>query len=242
MNRYSSLFTLMVLVWGPLPWTARSSEPEPLPAVETVLQWVLARAGQESEPEREFNQAYRYTHTRITEQRDGNGGLKKREEKTSIRHPGLEAGPTNSSTRGRAYEKRDFPPSEELVKRFDFTLSGREVVNGRTALVLDFKPAISQPAAQNLRERFINRIAGQVWVDETDHVLAKAKLRLTEKVNVIGGLVGNVTRLEIAFDRERTVEGFWFTRRSNWHLAGRELFSQRTIDFQEQKTDVQKVE
>ncbi len=232
----------MVLAWVLAPWPARSSEPEPLPAVETVLAWVLTRAGQESEPEREFNQAYRYTHTRVTEYRDGDGGLKKREASTSVRQPGLAASPKNASARGRAYEKRDFPPSEELVKRFDFTLSGREVVNGRTALVLDFKPAGSQPAAQNLKERFINRIAGRVWVDETDHVLAKASLRLTEKVNVIGGLVGNVTRLEVSFDRERTVEGFWFTRRSNWHLAGRELFSQRTIDFQEQKTDVQKVE
>lgn len=242
MNAYVRKFVLLVLAGGLSPLPAKTHEPEPLPSAETVLQWVLARAGQQGEPEWEFNQAYRYTHTRITEQRDGNGGLKKREERTSIWHPGLESSQTTPNTRGRAYEKRDFPPSEDLIKRFDFTVTGREVVNGRPALVLDFKPASSQPAAQNIKDRFINRIAGRVWVDETDHVLAKATMRLTEKVNVIGGLVGNVTRLEISFDRERTAEGFWFTRRSNWHLAGRELFTQRTIDFQEQKTDVQRVE
>lgn len=242
MRFYSKWFALMVLAWWPTMLPATSSESSPLPSAETVLQWVLTRAGRDSDPEHEFNQSYRYIRTRITEYRDGKGGLKKREEKTSVLHPGIAASPTNSTARNRAYEKGDFPQNEDLIKRFDFTLTSRELINGRPALVLDFKPASSQPAARNLKEQFINRIAGRVWVDEADHVLTKATLRLTEKVNVIGGLVGNVTRMDFSFDRERTAEGLWFTRRSNWHLAGRELFSQRTIDSREEKTDVQKAE
>jgi hypothetical protein len=57
---------------------------------------------------------------------------------------------------------------------------------------------------------------------------------------VFGGLVGAVRKFTFAFERERVAEALWFTRRTTWHLEGREVFAQRVIDFREERSEVHK--
>jgi hypothetical protein len=238
--------------------------PSSLPRVEKVLQGVLARAERESTNDREFNQRYRYTRTRVTETRDGHGELKKREAKRNLKNPAAVSGAdqrsppanppppataaknstlpqTNSTVRGKASGKTDVFLDDELLKRFEFTITGREQIHGRAAWVVDFQPAKGQPAAMNAKEWFIKKTAGRIWVDEADYTLARVNLRLTETINLVGGLIGNITKFAFSFDRARTADGVWFTRLVHWHLEGRELLVQRAIDYQEEITDVQEV-
>jgi hypothetical protein len=81
-----------------------------------------------------------------------------------------------------------------------------------------------------------------VWIDEEDAAIAKADLFLTKRVNVAGGLVGAVWKFTCTMDRERTPEGYWFIRNSNWHLEGREVFVQRVVDSREERTDLKRAE
>ncbi|MGZ5543390.1 MAG: hypothetical protein ACXWIU_01845, partial [Limisphaerales bacterium] len=92
----------------------------------------------------------------------------------------------------------------------------------------------------NFKDRFINIAVGRIWVDEGDSALVKASLHLTEKVNVIGGVVGAVGKFTCTVDRERTADGLWFTRAMDWHLEGRAVLVRRTIDHHEEKTGVLK--
>jgi hypothetical protein len=78
-------------------------------------------------------------------------------------------------------------------------------------------------------------------VDEADYAMVKAHLHLTEKVNVVGGLVGAVSKFTMSIERNPTPEGIWFIRKQNWHLEGREVIVHRKVDFQEEIKDVQKV-
>ena len=71
-----------------------------------------------------------------------------------------------SNVRGRAFEKRDFTLNGDLLGRFQFTAAGREMVNGRPMLMLDFKPANKKLPERTLKDKFINKAAGRVWVDE----------------------------------------------------------------------------
>lgn len=236
----------------------------PLPPVEKVLQRVAEKAVKEDENERAFRGHYLYTRTRVTEFRNAQGEVKKREEKKGDNDPLKKAraarsqssvakplptggtttnGPvseTHSNVRGKAFEKNDFLLNGDLLKRFDFTVTGREILNGRPTLIVDFQPAKGKLPVRNLKDRFINKAAGRVWVDEVEYALVKADLRLTERVNVVGGLVGAVWKFTFGFLRERTPDGFWFTRGSNWHLEGREVFVNRTVDYHEERTDVRK--
>lgn len=238
---------------------------QPLPPLETLLERVLERAQQEEAGQATFKQCYGYTRTRVTEYRNGEGVLKKRKAKTRVNNPqvipivyhppqpkatsslviGAEgSGPvseTQTNIRGKAFEKSDFPLNEDLIRRFDFTLSGREMINGRAALVIDFKPTKRKVPERNIKDRFINKAAGRVWLDEADCAVAKADLHLSEKVNVLGGLVGAVSTFTLSIRRERTAEGIWFIREQQWHLEGREVFLHRKVDYYEKYKDVRKL-
>ena len=88
-----------------------------------------------------------------------------------------------------------------LVKRFQLTLVGREMLNGRPALVVDFKPLNDHLPVNQFADKFINQAAGRVWIDEADYAIAQAQIYLTEQVNVLGGLVGAVWKFTYAFTR-----------------------------------------
>jgi hypothetical protein len=265
MKRACLTFALVNFLAAPLRVFGITGTATPLPSVETVLQRVAEKSAEEDENNRVFEQRYFYTRTKVTEYRNSKGEVKKREEKRGDNDPyrksrethrkssnaksssagGTEpneaVSETHSNVRGKAFEKKDFLMDEELLKRFDFTVAGREILNGRPALIVDFQPAKKQSPARNLKERFINKAAGRVWVDEADYALVKADLHLTEHVNVLGGLVGAVWNFTYGFLRERTPDGLWFTRNTDWHLEGRELFVRRTVDYHEERDDVRKV-
>ena len=235
----------------------------PLPPVETVIQHALDRAAMEDENDHEFNLNYHYERVRLTEYRNGKGELKKHEEKRSpggadetnpapVVAPAPAAAPapvekgdatlsdTHSNIHGKAFAVKDYSLTN-LVSRFQFTLVGRETVNGRSALVLDFQPASKKLPVNSYKDNFINKGAGRVWVDEGDYAIARVDLHLTQQVNVLGGLVGAVWKFTYSFERDRTPEGFWFSRHVDWHLEGREVVFNRIVDYHEQKIGTQKV-
>ena len=245
-----------------LPLHALNAGEPPLPSVDSVLHRVLERAEKEGENDRRFNEQYIYSNTKLTEYRNAGGDLKKKEEKTSEHNPTVvraalrprsnrpasqprtDAGQTESGSntttnvRGKAFEKSNFPLNDDLFKRFHFTLVKRETLNDRPTLVLDFVPAGKNLPERNIKDRFINKAAGRAWVDEADFAVVKADLRLSEKVSVVGGLVGAIWKFTFGFDRQRLPDGLWFTRISNWHLEGREFLSTKTIDYHEEKAGV----
>ncbi len=243
------------------------AEPEQtLPPIESVLERVIERAEKEEQNDRLFEQTYSYTRIKTTEFRNVKGELKKNERKESYHDPRTAHAPaqpqravtrlhspkyttgnpgtgdTDTRIRGRAVDRKDFRLDDDLLGRFRFTLVGRECVNGRFALVLGFEPKPGKLPERSFKDKFINKAAGRVWVDEQDYAIAKADLYLTEKVNVVGGLVGAVWQFQYRFERQRTSEGLWFTRQVCWHLEGREVFVRRTVDYFEERTDVRKVE
>ena len=218
-----------------------------LPSVETVLERLAEQSQKEEANAREFKQRYHFTRSRATEVRNSSGELNKREVKTLVNKAAtdpVEANvPTETQVNGRrkAGRKTDFAVDREFLQRFQFTLLGREAINGRMALILDLVPALKKLPEEDLKDRIINRMAGRVWVDEVEWVLVQANFHLTEKVNVVGGLVGVIGSFNLSFNRTRTEDGLWFTPHLDWHLEGREIFVRRTIASREEITEVQRV-
>lgn len=161
--------------------------------------------------------------------------------RATVRRP--EARPVAAAQAGqnRAFEKNDFILNEDLLNRFDFTVVKREALNGRDTLLIDFKPANKKLPNRNFKDRFINKAAGTIWVDEGDYMLAKIDLHLTDSVNVVGGLVGAVKKLNYSFVRQRTEDGLWYPADVRWRLEGRELLSRKILEFEETRSEVKKV-
>jgi hypothetical protein len=251
--------TLIGLVLLAYPLSAQTNA-VPLPPVDAVMQRVLERAAREDDNDREFNRHYHYTRTRLTEFRNASGVVKSHQEKTTeegVRTNSLPiiapvaasqavekdapVSETHSNIRGKTLRVKDYSLTN-LATRFQFTLVGRENVQGRPSFVLDFKPAAKDLPVKNYKDHFINNAAGRVWVDAADYAVARADLHLTRQVNVLGGLVGAIWKFTYAFERERTAEGLWFARHIDWHLEGREVVYNRVVDYHETKTGAQKVQ
>lgn len=224
---------------------AVDAETPPLPTVETVLARLAEHSPKEAANDLAFKQRYQFTRSRETEVRNSKGELNKREVKTQVNKPSSDAGQpeaaaeTQTSRRGKSGRKNDFAVDRAFLARFQFTLVGRETIGGRPTLILDLVPAAKKPPEHDLKDRIINKMAGRVWVDEVEWVLVKADFHLTEKVNVVAGLVGTIASLTLSFNRTRTADGLWFTPRLEWQLDGREVFVRRQIVAHEEITEVQ---
>jgi hypothetical protein len=244
---------------------ASFTDSKPLPTMDFLLQKVVARAtNDEDNNDNLFDMNYQYTRTRTWEYRNGAGELKSHEEKSSVENKPLRmaasaaerpaakpAAPppvvkdepvseTHSNIQGKALKVKDYS-IPNLVKRFQFTLVGRETLNGRPSLVVDFKPLNDHLPVNQFADKFINKAAGRVWIDEEDYAIAQAQVHLTQQVNVFGGLVGAVWKFTYQFTRLRTPEGYWFARSMDWHLEGREVVVNRIVDYHERKLDEQKI-
>ena len=253
---------VVALLAGPLPLLAAGPD-APLPTFDSLLQNVLQRAKAEGDNDRAFDARYGYTRTKVTEFRNSAGQLKKREANTNVHVPAPAApapastatpatapkpdpekteavSDTHSNVRGQQLKKSDFLLNEDLVSRFVFTIVGRDLLNGRPAWVVDFVPANKKLPERNLKERFINKAAGRVWIDAGDYSLVKADLHLTQQVNVGWGLIGAVWEFHYGFERERTADGLWFPSEVDWHLEGREVIINRIVDYHETTSAVQK--
>ena len=257
-KRFGRKLAVAVLLAAPVLLSAADTN-TPLPTFESLLQHVLQRAKDEGNNDRIFDERYRYTRSKVSEFRNSAGQLKKHDANTSMHVPtaappvsARAAKPkpvpeqteavsdTHSNIRGQQFKKKDFLLNEDLVDRFEFTIVGRELLNGRPAWMVDFVPANKPLPERNLKERFINQAAGRVWIDAADYSLVKADLHLTRQVNVGWGLIGAVWKFNYGFERERTTDGLWFPHEVHWHLEGREVIINRTVDYHETLSDVQR--
>jgi hypothetical protein len=237
-----------------------AATPSPLPSLNLVLQRVMQTCARENADYHIFNQHYFYTRDKVTEFFDGAGRLKERQEKQSVNspNPSVKASlprPTpdvvsnrrstavedQPNVHGVALGKKEDLLSPDIIKRFKFTLVGRDTLNGRPALIVDFKPASDDLPVFNVKDRFIDCMTGRAWVDEGDFVLEKVDLHLKQKVSVLGGVAGSVSKFSFSFDRERTPDGLWFTRDLNWHLEAREATFHRVVEHHEEVSALQKM-
>lgn len=209
----------------------------------------------ESAPE-QFESRYDFVHTKITEERNLKGHLRKREVErvpnqpaaTDTNGPGgstRDHAESSTASKGAKADKElsrdDFPLDAELLSRFHFTSMGEETVRGRSQRVIWFEPASGPLAVQSFKDKYINQTAGRLWIDAELLMLTRAQIHLRKPVNVWGGILGVVWEFHFALDREQTPEGDWYTRKVQWHLKGRKLFVGKIIDFNEERADVRRV-
>lgn len=245
--------------------SAQTNDPSPadaksLPTMDFLLKQVVNRvAGTELKNDNLFDMNYQYDRIQTWEYRTSSGELKRTKEKNSVENkPARIAAKTvaqpvvRQSALPANESDADPDPSAaalklkeysipDLVKRFQFTLVGQEMLDGRQSFVVDFKPTSDDLPVKSFADNFINKTAGRVWVDEQDFAIAQAQLHLTEQVNVLGGLVGPVWKFNTTFTRLRTPEGYWFARNLDWHLEGRAVVINRIIDYHERKLNEQRI-
>ena len=239
---------------------------EALPTVEDIIKKAVKRSEVEAQNDIDFKQRYYFVRSKLTEIRNFEGDLKKSDPRIStnypskviaapkpptepdqpqltvVRSPKDEQSASSGAKKavGRKFDKNQFQFNDDLVGRYDFKLIGREVTNGYSLLVLDFKPKKKKLPENGIKDRVINRVAGRIWVDEREFAIKRCKLTLLESISIIGGIVGEAQKFDYSFDRERTEDGLWYVRDSKWFLEGREVILNRRATYHETRTQVRK--
>jgi hypothetical protein len=96
-------------------------------------------------------------------------------------------------------------------------------LNGRSTLAFDF---VGDPHAKahGLAENAARKIAGTVWIDETDREVARLEARFDDNFRIGAGFLASIQRgTSLIFEQSRLGQELWMPAVSEIHLAAREL-------------------
>ncbi len=128
------------------------------------------------------------------------------------------------AARGHAYNRRGENVSiGEILALMRISNPRRIQFNGRSTLAYDF---IGDPHAHahGLAENAARKIAGTVWIDETDRDVARLEAHFDDTFRIGGGLVANIQKgTSLIFEQSRIGEELWLPAVSEIHLDAREL-------------------
>jgi hypothetical protein len=107
-----------------------------------------------------------------------------------------------------------------LLEASAFTTVGRDDVDGRPALRLEFAP---RAGAATGGDRALRRLAGRVWIDEAEGQVVRAAFHNTEPLRVRHGLLASVSRLEVELEFRKVDDLVWLPKSRRATVSGRKL-------------------
>jgi hypothetical protein len=210
----------------------------PLPSAESLKERLAERLSQGHEEKKLFEERYRYVRSRVREERNTHGKLRERTEEAVVCDPRERDPKRTEGGVAAKYSERDVVVDGALLDRFTFEVEGYEQVAGRTAVRVAFRPVSDDLPHANTVDRFINRTAGTLWLENATLDLLKAEIGLLEHVSFLAGIAGVVYRLDISVERAVTPEGVWYTRSSAWHADYRAFLARKVVQFKERRDEV----
>jgi hypothetical protein len=188
---------------------------EALPSADFVLRQLVRRS--QAQRTGEAQGYYLCTKQTVTEELDSTG---------QVTHRKVKVGESHIDTRAvkdanKWGSENGVNLNEDLLRRFRFTVTERENLNGRWTYVLTFVPKNPLPPTHRIQDRLLNRAMGTLWIDEKDYELVKASLCLSEPVSF--GILGAVDVVTFGFERVRADDGSWLTKWIDTYFKGRKF-------------------
>ena len=111
--------------------------------------------------------------------------LDKKQEERIARREARRAAQTEEQRSAREAEahRKERAVIDEVFQMDEFRIAGRELVDGRPAIVVEFEP---RPGFKPVTEggQLIQKFAGKAWVDEADHQLVRLEATLLDSIGV----------------------------------------------------------
>ncbi len=152
---------------------------------------------------------------------------RKQEEKTErrARRRAEEDEAARARRRAKEEEKRQEEQAvvDEVFRMDEIRIVGREMVDGRPTIILDFQP---KPGFKPVTEggQVIQKLAGQAWVDEEDRQLVRLEARLLDTLGVGPIRVARLQKGASAYFQRRKVNGeIWLPTEARFTGAAKVL-------------------
>lgn len=108
-----------------------------------------------------------------------------------------------------------------ILERYDFRAVGREAIDGRPAIVLEFTALPgSRPLAH---DDVLRNLAGRVWMDEAEREVVRAEVRNTAGMRFFLGLGASVSAVSGTFEFRKVDDTLWLPVRDETRAIGRML-------------------
>ena len=108
-----------------------------------------------------------------------------------------------------------------ILDRYDFRALGREAVDGRPSIVLDFG---ARPGRRTIEgDNVLRNLAGRIWVDEAEGEVVRAEARNTSSIRFALGLGASVSTLSFRLEFRKVDDSVWLPLRTEAAFAGRAL-------------------
>jgi len=144
-----------------------------------------------------------------------------------------------------AHRKKDYVDDLKfdavLIARYQWDVTGREAVNGRSAFILSFQPRPNWPTKRAI-DWVLNRAAGRLWVDEKDYEIARVDLHLVENVSAWGGILASVKKFVLRFEQTKVDQMAWLPSYIDGYLDGRIFIKTMRVKALEQHSDFRRAD
>ena len=124
-------------------------------------------------------------------------------------------------------ERRERAVVDELPSIYDFRMTGRDTIDGRTAISFTFDP---QPGydPKTPEGRILNHFRGTAWIDEADRELVRLRVDCLESVSVKFGFIFRLLKGSRGVIERRKIDGeAWLPTYSRFTGSGRVFFVAR---------------
>jgi hypothetical protein len=125
---------------------------------------------------------------------------------------------------GHSYNRRgENAGLSQILPLMKISNPRRITLNARSTLAFDF---VGDPHAKahGLAENAARKITGTVWIDETDHEVARLEARFDDNFNIGGGFLASIRKgTSLVFEQSRLDQELWMPAVSEIHLSAREL-------------------
>jgi len=108
---------------------------------------------------------------------------------------------------------------------FDVRMTGREIVDGRPAIVLQFRPRVPATYKPTTFEgKNMQHVAGKAWVDEQDHQIARVEIEVTDTISIGLGILARLQKgASILEERRKFNDEIWLPVRTEVTLNAKIL-------------------
>jgi hypothetical protein len=115
---------------------------------------------------------------------------------------------------------------DDALAVFQVTFTHRETIDGRPILIGKATPDPDGPVITR-EGRWFKQFAGDVWISETDHQIARLDMRALDDVSIGWGIVGRVHKGSRFVFARRKVEDTWLPSEVTFQATGRTLLFRR---------------
>jgi hypothetical protein len=120
--------------------------------------------------------------------------------------------------------KKEGLATPDLIERFDFKVTKRELLEGRATLVVTFAAKANAPE-KTMEDKIYKHVSGTLWVDEAEAEVRKLDANVRGPVSLGWfGAVGSLHKFHAIFERSRMPDGVWVNQRSMFSIAARQLW------------------